>query len=128
MIRGNVITQNVACAWGGGIYVGSNLFPGPSAVIEGNQITENVVGDGCSGGGGGGIAVTSTGSTQITGNTISGNSVVPGDAGGGIFLFGVTTPIVENNVITNNSAMFSGGQGGGIYIVPDASHEVTENV
>ncbi len=128
MIRGNVITQNVACNWGGGIYVNSNLFPGPSAVIEGNQITENVVGNGCSGGGGGGIAVTSTGSTQITGNTISGNSVVAGDDGGGIYLFGVTTPIVENNVITNNSAMFSGGQGGGIYIVPDASNEVTENV
>jgi hypothetical protein len=126
-IRGNVITQNVACFWGGGIYVGSTLFPGPSAVIEGNQITENVVGDGCAGGGGGGIAVTSTGSTQITGNTISGNSVVPGE-GGGIYLFGVTTPIVENNVITNNSAMFSGGQGGGIYLVPDASTELTENV
>ena len=132
MIRGNVITQNVTCNWGGGIYVSSTLFPGPSPVIEGNQITENVVGDlggnGCSGGGGGGIAVTSTGSIQIIGNTISGNSVAPGDAGGGIYLFAVTTPVVENNVITNNNAMFSGGQGGGIYIVPDASTEVTENV
>jgi hypothetical protein len=131
-IRGNVITQNVACNWGGGIFVGSTLFPGPSAVIEGNQITENIVGalggSGCAGGGGGGIAVTSTGSTQITGNTISGNSVAPGDGGGGIYLFAVTTPVVENNVITNNSAMFSGGQGGGIYIVPDATTEVTENV
>ena len=128
-IRGNVITQNGACAWGGGIYVGATLFPGPSAVIEGNQITENIVGaDGCSGGGGGGIAVTSTGSTQIIGNTISGNAVVPGDAGGGILLFAVTTPIVENNVITNNSAIFSGGQGGGIYLVADSSNEIAENV
>jgi len=128
MITGNVITQNVACSWGGGIYVGSNLFPGPSPVIAGNQITENVVNDGCSGGGGGGIAVTTTGSTQITGNTISGNSVVPGNAGGGIYLYGVTTPIVENNVITNNSAIFSGGQGGGICIVPDGSNAVTTNI
>ena len=131
-IKGNAITQNGACNWGGGIYVGSTLFPSPSPVIEGNQITENGVGalggNGCAGGGGGGIAVTSASTTQITGNTISGNAVAPGDGGGGIYLFGVTTPIVENNVITNNSAMFSGGQGGGICIVADSSNEVTENV
>lgn len=122
-ISGNVITGNVACAEGGGIAAISS-----SALIEGNTITKNGEGDGCSGGGGGGIWVNG-GSVEITQNTICGNTWSSGD-GGGILLNAAGATTIENNTISGNTAMgiSPASQGGGIDIINDTDALVVQNL
>jgi parallel beta-helix repeat protein len=100
-ITGNIVTNNTACGSGAGIQL---YFS--SAVVQSNTISHNSQ-SGCTGGGGGGIYV-SSGSAQIIGNIIEDNSWVS-DEGGGIDLFGAGTPTLKNNIIRSNMAASHGG-------------------
>jgi parallel beta-helix repeat protein len=151
-ITGNVITGNHA-AIGIGIYIN-----GGSPVIKNNTITGNdQAGAGDGGQGGGGILVSGTSSSaaapEILGNTITNNSVSNGGSGGGISVTYYSSPLIQNNliqentaynggggislqsynaplvvqnVITNNSAL-GGGSGGGILVSPGSSPHIFLN-
>jgi hypothetical protein len=116
----NIIQDNTACSAGAGIAVESG-----SPRIQGNTIMNNAQA-GCSGGtGGGGISVggAGTGTTQIIGNQISGNTW---STGGGISLFSSGAITIEGNIIAGNGS--TGGQGGGIYIVNDSPALTVQNL
>jgi len=103
-IRGNVIRENSALWYGGGI-----LCTDSFAVIEGNEIIANdfecLLADfPCSSGGG--IAILG-GAPQVIGNRIAGN-IASGD-GGGIYCFGTTGALIAANRIEGNGAFHGGG-------------------
>ena len=107
-ITGNIITGNHA-AVGAGIYIN-----GGSPVISNNTITANdqvAAGDG--GEGGGGILVAGSNTTpaapQITGNTITNNSVASGGEGGGISVWYFSSPLIQGNLVSGNTAYNNGG-------------------
>lgn len=122
-IEGNVITQNIVCGSGGGIAADQS-----SALIQGNTITQNGE-DGCSGGDGGGISVLG-GSVEIIGNTIADNFWHSGN-GGGIALNGPSPgTMVQNNIISGNTAsgLSPASRGGGIYVVNGGGVAITQNL
>ncbi|HYV85286.1 MAG TPA: MopE-related protein [Patescibacteria group bacterium] len=109
-------------------YSGGGVFVFGDAVVSNNLITGNVVTGSQPEFFGGGVYV-ATGLATITGNTITQNVVNPTPSGhndsygtgGGIFALGpqsgVTTPIlIEANLIADNLAQGTIGQGGGLYI------------
>ena len=110
-------------------YSGGGVFVFGDAVVSNNLITGNVVTGSQPEFFGGGVYV-ATGLAAITGNTITKNVVDPAPCGhncdsygtgGGIFalgpLSGVTSPIlIEANLIADNLAQGTVGQGGGLYI------------
>jgi parallel beta-helix repeat protein len=125
-IRHNVIQNNLATDGGGGVgvYCGSPL-------VEENIIRNNSQRPNSEGGfGGGGISVGCTGSAQIIGNRIEENTW-PG-SGGGISLDGAGTPLIENNIISSNSAEWNPrtvfSQGGGIVVWNDSSPLIVQNL
>jgi len=123
-IIGNVITANSACSQGGGIYVIAG-----APLIQGNTISNNFQ-SGCVGGEGAGIAVDNGESgLEIIGNTISLNVWRSGNGGGmNINAFGST--VIENNLITRNTAtgVSPASQGGGIYINAGANVSLIQNL
>jgi parallel beta-helix repeat protein len=151
-ITGNIVTGNHA-AVGIGITVN-----GGSPVIRNNTITANdQTGAGDGGQGGGGILVWGNSSTvaapQITGNTITNNSMALGGSGGGISVIYFSSPLIQGNLIQGNTAWnggggisvqtynsatvvqniivsnssLSGGSGGGLWISPSSSAETFVN-
>lgn len=115
-IRGNIITNNRACA-GGGI---TAAFASPR--IERNDINLNSQA-GCSGGvGGGGISIRGAAQAEIIGNVIANNTTFAD--GGGLSLFAAGTPTIRDNEIKGNSA----SQGGGIWMVNFSDAEIVGNV
>jgi predicted outer membrane repeat protein len=117
-ISGNVITNNTAGSFGGGIYVQSG-----SPVIKKNTIANNGQIPGWSGGIGGGIYISGTGTAQVTGNTISNNQQAQGS--GGAIGINAASPIIQNNTISGNSAY---SQGGAMYIINTSSPLVVQNL
>jgi hypothetical protein len=115
-IKRNLIVHNRACQ-SLGIY--SNFG---SPVIEENTIAYNTQA-GCSGGTiGGGIAIVGSSSAVIRRNNIHHNGGVM--SGGGIALWAAGTPVVEQNVIWENSAEL----GGGIELSNHADANIVGNV
>jgi len=116
-IINNVISNNFACSGGAGI----SVYQG-SPLISGNTISGNSQ-SGCSGGGGGGIQVVGGPSTatQITNNTIQGNSF---SFGGGISLNACGAPTISGNTISGNTASSSGG---GLDMVNQIQLTLTQN-
>ena len=121
-VKNNIIQNNTACSSGAGIsvYFGSPL-------IQGNIISNNSQ-TGCSGGGGGGIAVGGNGSAQIIGNTIQNNTWnnVGAGFGGGIYLNSSGGTLIQNNIIQGNNA---GTWGAAISMLNDVSGtKIVQNV
>jgi hypothetical protein len=116
-IVGNIIRNNHACSFGGGIAVSFS-----SPLIRANWIVANSEASNCSGGGGGGISVVGSASAEIVGNRILNNSF---GVGGGIELFYAGTPLLLNNVIKGNSAVT---QGGGISLVNATAELLIQNL
>ena len=104
-ISNNRITDNTACE-GAGIY----LY-GASPIVRNNVISGNRT-SGCTGGGGGGIAIWWGTFAEIIDNEISYNDAGPDD-GGGIALTGAGSPVIRGNVIKNNKTR---SEGGGIHL------------
>ena len=102
MFKNNILTDNIAEEWGGGV----NAWDAVPMYIEGNIITKN------NGGLGGGVNVNNSGKVVLRNNIIANNNAIDG---GGIYEAG-KWPLPEtnliNNTIYNNSADASGG---GIY-------------
>ena len=118
-IVNNIIQRNTACVGGGGI----SLLGGSARVLN-NVIQENSQTD-CSGGGyGGGIDIAG-GSPIIYGNIIRNNTF--GGLGAGVASHYLAIPIIQNNVITQNSQTL-GGSGGGLSITDESSPEVIQNL
>jgi fibronectin type III domain protein/parallel beta helix pectate lyase-like protein/IPT/TIG domain-containing protein len=117
LIEGNAVVSNRACS-APGIEA---RFSG--ATIRGNTISNNFQ-SGCSGGGGGGVSIGGSGSVQVIGNLISGNS--HGSSGGGIDLFAAGTPTISGNIISGNTA--GTGSGGGIDLVNTSNALIVNNV
>lgn len=121
VIKDNVITGNTA-SQGGGVYTycsaptitGNTIKDNSSAEAGGlllvspdlgGSVTDNTfTGNTCTLSGGGAISCWGT-SPLITGNTITANS---GTQAGGIYLF-YAAPTIENNTISNNIGLWSGG-------------------
>jgi hypothetical protein len=103
---------------------GIGIFSG-SPLIQLNTITGNI-NDVCTfGGGGGGIFILGVGSVEILDNVISNNVNA---AGGGIAMFGGrTTPIIKRNVIKGNRVQ-GGGGGGGIIMVNEVEALIVQNL
>jgi Abnormal spindle-like microcephaly-assoc'd, ASPM-SPD-2-Hydin len=126
-INGNVITGNHA-ATGCGISVN-----GGSPLIQNNTITANdQTGAGDGGDGGGGILVSGSSSSpaapQITGNTISYNSVAAGGNGGGISVEYFSSPLIQGNLIQGNTAYnFGGGVSLASYNAPSLVQNIILN-
>lgn len=94
-IQGNVITSNGACAEGMGLAAN-----GGGPLIQ-NNIIHNNLQTGCDGGpGGGGIYVEGATNVQIVGNIVVDNSDYYG-GGGGMAVSGTGT-VISNNVISGN--------------------------
>jgi len=123
-ITSNLITGNHA-AVAIGIYVN-----GGSPLISNNTITANdQTGAGDGGLGGGGIAVSGTSSNasnpQIINNTITNNSVAAGGDGGGISVMYFSSPLIQGNLISGNTAY---NNGGGISLNSYNSPAVSDNL
>jgi parallel beta-helix repeat protein len=98
-VSGNTITGNTADSTGGGIFVTENSYPD----INSNSIKYNDAPYG------GGINIHNS-SPNINGNTIEYNT---GVYGGGINVSNSSDATIEDNDITNNTAI---NDGGGIYV------------
>ncbi len=99
-----LIDANVASRAGGGI----EDRDGTLVEITDSRIRNNNAGS--SPGNGGGIHITGTGTVNIDGSTIDGNTAVEG---GGLWNSGSGTYTITNTTISGNSA--SGSDGGGIF-------------
>jgi predicted outer membrane repeat protein len=97
-IKGNIITNNQAVRYSGGIEFWSLCSP---TIID-NLIANNSVAQYH----GGGILMSTDCSGTITGNTISGNSAA--GFGGGIYCEKKSSPTVSNNIISANLSNKSG--------------------
>ncbi|MBN2543107.1 right-handed parallel beta-helix repeat-containing protein [bacterium] len=115
-IINNDIVGNIGYLIGGGI--GCSVS---DPIIINNKITNNLA----STYGGGGI-LCSDSNPIITNNIISGNSAGTGGSGGsggGIYCGNHSSPIIENNQLSNNTA----GAGGGIYCSSDGYRIIKNN-
>jgi hypothetical protein len=123
IIRHNVISDNVACSLvtcqgeGGGIRVGIG-----TALIEHNTIIGNVARLNEDGAGrGGGVLISGRGAATLIGNTIISNTaaVAPvGPAvgqGGGVYVYGYSGTLIDNEIRGNVAAGDGTGRGGGVY-------------
>lgn len=121
-IKGNLVTNNIACSEGGGIAV---LFS--AALVEGNTVSNNT-GPGCDLSGAG-MTVGGAGAAEIIGNVIENNSTPSGD-GGGIEINAAGTPTFKNNIIRGNVAkgISRSTQGGGIWIVNASEALIVQNL
>jgi parallel beta-helix repeat protein len=90
-IRNNIITNNSANIYGGGIVSLSNSSP---------TIANNIVSGNWAIGDGGAIYFYGSGSSIITNNTITGNSAVNG---GGLFCSSGSSPAITDTILWNNS-------------------------
>lgn len=115
-IRGNVIRNNRASAWGCGIHC---QFASPR--IERNRIADNFQPQ-AQGGGGGGIAVVGASSVEIIDNVVEDNQHRSG--GGAIDLFAAGTPRIVGNLIRRNTAP----DGGAIRFANDSAALVLQNL
>lgn len=118
-IRGNVITDNVACGNGAGIALESSQ----AYVVE--NVIENNAEAGCTGGAGGGLYAGGLG-PLVSGNLIQNNT---SNFGGGVGVFSAS-PLLENNIIHSNvaNASFSASQGGGIWMEDGISGIIVQNL
>ena len=111
-IQGNVITSNGACAEGMGLAAN-----GGGPLIQNNIIPNNLP-TGCDGGpGGGGIYVEGATNVQIIGNIVVDNQDYYG-GGGGMAVSGTGT-VISNNVISGNQGggiAFGSNGGDGILV------------
>lgn len=85
---------------GGAIYANDVTLNLRNSTISGNSATD-----------GGGIFATSSSFVELTQSEVSGNTA--SDDGGGLYIKSVTTLVLANSTISNNSAG-SNGRGGGI--------------
>lgn len=100
IIENNVIRQNQASQYGGGVYAETSH----EIVIRNNEIELNTASQS-----GGGIALMWNSTVPIvSGNTIKRNTAM---AGGGIHCYNRSSPTIVNNYIGYNEAV---GEGGGI--------------
>jgi len=115
-VRMNLITQNSATNWGGGVYCSAPNFVQMTPLVEQNVIEYNRADRN-----GGGIAVEAGSAPVIRNNTFRSNEAVEGD-GGGIWIFVNTDgTTVTGNLITGNLA---GDHGGGILATSSSSPRV----
>ncbi len=137
-ITGNVITHShnddgIYCGGGSGPAIIGNTIADcdESGIVIGNGnpiIRDNIiVRNGSTSRDGGGIHFTGASAAgRIEGNYIAGNE---SESGGGIYLYqlpnNTCTPVIDNNVITGNYAMHSGG---GIYIFYANPLSLTNNL
>ncbi|MHA1942610.1 MAG: right-handed parallel beta-helix repeat-containing protein, partial [Candidatus Hodarchaeales archaeon] len=118
LISNNIIRNNYASQYGGGIFC--EFYSSP--VITGNLIINNN-----SHYRGGGIGCYYFSSPIISGNKILENST--GTDGGGIYSDYDSSPIISNNLIYSNIAEFYGsGYGGGIYVEFNNNPIINNNV
>ena len=95
-VRGNIITNNKAQRWGGGLFVGTS-----DALVFDNTIDENKAEDWA-----GGIFISHCNDCTITGNRILNNAAT--NRGGGM-LIREGNPLVSQNEINHNKAIYGGG-------------------
>lgn len=113
VITRNIIADNEATYYGGGICHG-----GDAATISSNLIARNKVVTKLGGGGGGGICCSYDSHSSIINNTIVGNIVSDNYHGGGLLLPGDedSSLRVTNNIIASNSSGIMSYQAGSIVL------------
>ena len=125
-IVGCIVRRNTASTRGGGMYFGYNV----SAVVDGNQITQNTTG-GTSGAldGGAGIFCALNAAVTIVNNRIWAN--VSTSNGGGVKYFNVTGVQIINNTIIDNAgggiAGFATGTAFGLNVSADVVNCIVRN-
>lgn len=112
-IINNSILNNTANDNGGGICCITS-----KATISGNTISENIANDD-----GGGI-IAFDASPNITGNIISKNESKGGGGGGGIYCINNSSPLISNNIVSENS---SNDDGGGVYCISSSYPNIINN-
>lgn len=111
-IGGNKITSETD-GFGGGLYTFG------AATVSGTTFADNTI-TAAETGWGGGIAVDMSGSADITGGAISGNTVSAEKSyGGGLYAQGATT-LTDANVTKNTATGSTEAFGGGIYVDTEA--------
>lgn len=104
LIQGNDIRNNAQYGCSGGVGGGGISLLGTVAPeIRGNTIEQNSLGSGS----GAGISLFAAGTPIITGNIIRQNTATglsPCTQGGGIYIVNQSDALIENNLITGNSA------------------------
>ncbi|MFH1861269.1 MAG: right-handed parallel beta-helix repeat-containing protein, partial [bacterium] len=112
LLEESILSNNSADYGGGAIYCYDS-----DPTINDNQILDNAADWG------GGIYC-SAANPIISGNLISGNHEVIWGNGGGIFCVETSTPVITDNVITENTVT---GFGAGIYCFSNANALISEN-
>jgi len=116
IIINNTISDNVALNSGGGIYCENYNLQNDSSTISHNTITGN------SGYDGAGIWMRAN--TTVNNNIIHGNHAHPDlGEGGGILCGSSTSPMIANNIISENSAAW----GGGMFCAGDTGTAIINN-
>ena len=113
VITGNVIAGNTADYYGGGIH----LRQWSNGVIEDNKVLGNraILG--------GGLHITYTSSPDIRGNLIAGNKAGL-FGGGGLYIYNESSPLVEQNEITDNNCI----NGAGIAVYYESNPVIRNNL
>ncbi len=97
---------------------------GALTLTDGSTVgTGTVTGGSVTYGGGGGVYVHSSGAFEMSGGTISGNSVAKGNSGGGgVFVDGSGVFTMKGGTISGNSAS---NDGGGVYVNSSGTFEMS---
>jgi len=112
-ITGNLIQDNHADAYGGGIH----LRQWSNGLIEDNRITENNALLG------GGIHLTYISAPLVRDNLIQANTAT-NLGGGGIYVYYLSRPLIERNVIARNTS----GNGAGVGVYYDSAPVIRNNL
>ena len=107
----NIVTDNTALDWGGGI----NVYKS-SPIISRNTVSRNQSGNG------GGIAITPDSDPAVSGNAFTDN--IATQNGGGMIIGDNSNAIVKNNLFARNRATDSGG---GIVVFSASSPQIINN-
>lgn len=123
VVSGFTITNGLAAEVGPFLLDGGGIYIGASPTISGNIITENGA---CAGGGG---ILVAGGTPQILSNQILNNTASSG-YGGGISVEGmIGNLVIQNNLISGNSAsgISPGSYGGGIFLNGISTFTIVQN-
>ncbi len=128
VLRGNDIRANAALIYGGGLYVEESGVTVANNTIAANTLDAQDSWDG----GGGGVYLSRSDATVLTGNTLEANVATGQDntSGGAVYLQDSDAQVTANRIYSNTlntSGLWSIFYGGGVYVDGNSAPTVSQN-